>query len=211
MNVRNCMTVTIVALATMGLVLAVSWPNPLGAEDPTPAKAAKVIKIPTLNTHGVTLSFVPRDAADTDDYIVRLKAVNTTDKPVSFDMTVAVNGLSLQSMMSRSPVVNLSKAGAGAIKPWSKTCPVSLSAGETTIITVETGRKATSFGDIVTPMVTVEGKQLHGGGFRAVTPAKRTPNGNVVINNGTVANLNGLALQAANNTQMQVVAIGQGR
>ncbi len=45
MNARNGMTVTIVALATMGLVLAVSWPNPLGAEDPTSVKAAKVIKI----------------------------------------------------------------------------------------------------------------------------------------------------------------------
>ena len=85
MNARNCMTVTIVALATMGMVLATNWPNPLDAEDPAPVKAkAKVIKTPTLNVRGCTLSFIPRDKAAKagDDYVVRLKAVNTTDKPV---------------------------------------------------------------------------------------------------------------------------------
>ena len=87
MNARNCMTVTIVALATMGMVLATNWPNPLDAESPAPVKAAaRVIKTPTLNVQDCMLSFVPREkiAKPTDDYVVRIKAVNTTDKPVSF-------------------------------------------------------------------------------------------------------------------------------
>jgi len=217
MNARNCMTVTIVALATMALVLATNWPNPLDAENAPPAKkVAKVIKTPTLNVRGVTLSFVPRDKAAkaTDEYVVRLKAVNTTDKPVSFDMTVTVSGMSLQSMFSRSPVINRSTNGAGAVKPWSKTCPISLSAGESTIITVPTGRKASTFGGMVTPGITVDGKQLRGGGFMALISTRsvaRTPNGNIPLNGRVVMNLNEVGTQSGVVNGIQLVAARQGR
>lgn len=217
MNARNCMTVTIVALATMGIVLATNWPNPLDAENAAPAKkVAKVIKTPTLTVHGCTLSFIPRDKAAkaSDEYVVRLKAVNTTDKPVSFDMTVSVAGMSIASFASRSPVISRSMNRAGAVKPWSKTCPVSLLAGQTVTISVPTGRKASSFGGIVMPTVAVDGKQLGAGGFAALVSARavaRTPNGNVPINRAVISNLNGPGLQqAASNTQVQLVGARQG-
>ena len=181
MNVRNCLTATVAALATMAIVVVTSWPTILDAKGPAPvAKAAKVIKTPTMTVSGCTLSFIPRDqAAGADqEYVVRLKAVNTTDTPVSFDMTVSVMSQSPGSMFSRMPVMPK--------ESWTHTCPISLAAGETTVISLPTGKKASALGVLLSTRVTVDGKHLVGGRFSALTPAK-TPNGGLQINAKAVA------------------------
>ena len=180
-KIRSWLTATLVALATMAIVVVANWPNVLDAKAPAPArKLARVIKLPTLTVHGCRLSILPPDKAAKPDqeYVISIKAQNTTDKSVHFDMKVAVRSTALSSMVSRAPVMPK--------ESWQQVCPVSLVAGETMIIEVATGKKASALGAMLSPHVTVDGKHLHGspfGGLRMFrhVPRGRTPNGNIPI------------------------------
>ena len=181
MNAKNCLTAAIAALATMAIVLAANWPSCLDAKGPAPAKpAARAVKIPTLTVHGCKLSILPQNkpVKSDQDYVISIKAVNTTDKPVSFDMTVAVQAMSVQSMFSRGPAMPK--------ESWRQICPVSLVAGETAVINVVTGKKASALGHFLTPRLTVDGKHLRGPSFGVPiafrpAPRGRTPNGNIPL------------------------------
>jgi len=181
-KIRSWLTATLVALATMAIVVVANWPNVLDAKDPAPArKLARLIKTPTMTVHGCKLTILPPDKAAKPDqeYVISIKAENTTDESVNFDMKVAVRSTSLQSRFSRSRMPVRPK------ESWQRVCPVSLVAGETRIIEVATGKKASALGTLLSPQVTVDGKHLYGSpfwGFRLLRPApRRTPNGNVPI------------------------------
>jgi len=178
---------TVAALATMAIVVVTNWPTVLDAKGPAPApRVAKVIKTPTMTVDGCTLSFVPqgKPAKGDQEYVVRLKAVNSTDRPVSFDMTVSVMSQSLSSRFSRMPVMPK--------ESWKRTCPISLVAGETTEIAIPTGKKASELGILLSTRVTVDGKHLFGGRFSALVSAG-TPNGGVPISGALKTQLNGKA------------------
>ena len=177
-RIKSWLTATLVALATMAIVVVANWPNTLNAKAAVPAKSvARVIKTPTMTVHGCTLSILPppKDAKADHEYVISIKAVNTTDKPVNLNMTVAVQSMSLGSMVSRMPNM--------PTKPWRESCPVSLLAGETTIINVATGKKASAFGRMLTTQVTVDGKHLYSSPFPVLraAPRRRTPNGTIPI------------------------------
>ena len=202
-KIRSWLTATLVALATMAIVVVANWPNVLDAKAPaTVGKIAQVIKTPTLTVHGCTLSILPRDKAAKPDqeYVISIKARNTTDKPVDFDMSLAVRSTSVGSWASRAPV--------RPKESWRGSCPVSLAPGETRIINVATGKKASALGAMLTPQVTVDGKHLYGSPFGGVimfrpVPRGRTPNGNFPIK---ALELKGLKQVAAR----QIVGNGTG-
>jgi len=177
-KIRSCLTAALVALGTMAIVVVANWPNVLDAKAPAPAKTpARVIKAPTMTVHGCRLTLLPPDkpAKGDQEYVFAVEAVNTTDKPVHFDMTVAVRSTSLRSRFSRMPAMPR--------EIWRQDCPVSLVAGETRVITVATGKKASALGAMPSPHVTVDGKHLHGSPLGIFQPLRRlrTPNGNVPI------------------------------
>lgn len=180
-KIRSCLTAAMAALATMGIVVAANWPNYLNAKAaPPPKKAPTPIKIPTMTVNGCHLSILPQPKGAKADrnLVLQIEAVNTTDKPINFDMKVAVRSMSPQSRFSRSMSM--------PIEIWRGTCLVSLAAGEATIIDVPTGKKVSAFGLFSTPYVTVGGKRLNGRPFTAlIVPATvrpaRTPNGNILL------------------------------
>ena len=180
-KIKNWLTATLVALATTAIVVVTNWPTVLDAKAPAPPETlGRLIKTPTLTVHGCKLSILPPDKAAKGDqeYVIFIKAENTTDKAVNFDMSVAVRSTAVASTFSRRPVMPK--------ESWKRVCPVSLAAGQTTIIDVPTGKKAQALGALLSPHVTVDGKHLYGspfGGFKIfrAAPRGRTPNGNIPI------------------------------
>ena len=166
-KLRSCLTAATAALATMALVLVANWPNTLDAKDPAPAKvAAKAIKIPTMTVDGCQLSILPQPetARPDQEFLMQIRAVNTTDKPVHLEIKAAVMAQSPSSMFSRRMVM--------PTEAWKQDCPLSLLAGETRVITLATGKKASALGGFLRPRVTVNGKHLSGRPFTALVPIK---------------------------------------
>ena len=188
-KIRSCLTATLVALATMAIVVVTNWPNYLNAKAPAAARnvARGLITTPAMTVQGCKLSIIPRDtrlgegasrsrkaAKPDDEYVVRIKAENTTDRAVHLDMKVAVHSTSFSSRMSRAPV--MPKVS------WKGEYPVSLDAGENTIIKVATGKKASALGALLSTQVTVDGKHLYGSPFSMLhLVPRRTPKGNAPV------------------------------
>jgi len=136
MKLRTVTTVAIVAAATMGLTLAALWPASLSANAPAKADGPKrKIPIPTLIVDGCKLTLQPAVAKyqPNDCPELVLKAVNPTDKPVTFEAMVFMMSMGTPSRMAR--MIPMPK------EVWKESCEVSLAPGATRIVRLPTGTK----------------------------------------------------------------------
>lgn len=124
---------TLVAAGAMAATLVAFWPVSLGAETgKAPPPAAVAIHEPVLKVSGCEVrARVISGEANCPELV--LTACNPSDKTVQLDLTA--------TLMSQPPASPMMRMVPVPRQVWKESVPVSLAPGETSVITMQPGKK----------------------------------------------------------------------
>ena len=133
MKSNYILTTTVATVATTSITLLMFWPFEITAKDTSTENSIQLT--PEINIDGVTLAMLKPDATTKPGQLpeIKIKAINTTDKKITVEATVAMHQTTSNL---RSRVMPMPK------EIWKKPCTITLKPNETRMVTIATGLTA---------------------------------------------------------------------